>query len=148
MVPDTGTRARARQPRASIGGVSSAVVAEAVRRSGVLWLLVPGGAPVLVWHLWHDGAAHVVGGGGGGGGGGDEQALPALGASVDVVVRTPSGDRLEWTAEVEVLAPGTAAWDEVVPLLAAERQSAPSVEQLPALWARHCTVVRLTPAQA
>ena len=124
--------------------MSSADVAEAVRRSGVLWRLVPGGAPVLVWHLWHDGAAHVVGGDGDS----DEQALPALGASVDVVVRTPSGDRLEWTAAVEVLAPGTAAWDEVVPLLAAERQSAPSVEQLPALWARHCTVVRLTPAQA
>ena len=117
----------------------STLVAEATRRSGVLWVSAPTVAPTLVWHVWHDGAAYVVCGG-------DEQPLAALGPTATVVVRGTSGARVvEWAAAVEVVAPGP-LWDEVVPLLAVERLNAVSVEDLPARWAAASTVLRLSPA--
>lgn len=118
----------------------STLVAEATRRSGVLWLSSPSLGPTLLWHVWHDGAAHVVCGG-------DEQSLLDPGPTATVLVRGISGARVvEWAAVVTVVAPGTPPWDEVVPLLAAERLNAPSVEELPARWAAASTVLRLSPA--
>ncbi len=72
--------------RASIGPVTPVptLVAEATRRSGVVWVSPAGGtahsryffgaptAPALPWHLWHEDRMYVVGGG-------QEQPLP-LGA--------------------------------------------------------------------
>jgi hypothetical protein len=45
------------------------LVAEATRRSGVVGVSPPGGAPALLWHLWHEDRMYVVGGG-------QEQPLP------------------------------------------------------------------------
>ena len=91
---------------------------EATRRSAVVWLR-PAGAPraVPAWHLWHEGAAHVVTGPG-------EQPLPGVhpGGRVLVVVRSKErqGDRLvQWWADVERVQP--------------------------ARWAREATVLRLVP---
>jgi len=116
----------------------STLVAEATRRSGVLWVSAPTVAPTLVWHVWHDGAAYVVCGG-------DEQQLPPLGPTATVVVRGTAGARVvEWTACVEVVGAGN-RWDEIVPLLAVERLNSASVEDLPARWAASSTVLRLSP---
>ena len=119
-------------PRASL-------VAEATRRSGVLWLSAPDLVPTLVWHVWHDGAAYVVCGG-------DEQSLPHPGPVATVQVRGASGARVvQWQAAVTVVDPGSALWDEVTPVLAAERLNAPSAQGLPEHWATASTVLRLRP---
>lgn len=106
---------------------------EATRKTAVLWL---SGHPL--WHVWHDGAAYVVGGG-------LEQPLPDC-RQGRVTVRTKNGDVLEWDAEVEPVPAGSPDWDAVVPLLHAKRLNAPDGEQQPLRWARESAVLRLTPA--
>jgi hypothetical protein len=121
--------------------VSRTVIAEATRRSGVVWVSADGAAPRLVWHLWHADALWLVGGG-------DEQELPPLGDRAVVVVRSKasqSGRVVEWEADVRRVEPGTPEWDEVTPLLAAERLNAVSADDLPARWAATSTVLRLAP---
>ena len=102
------------------------------RKSGVLWLA---GSPL--WHVWHDGAAYVVGGG-------LEQPLPDCRRGV-VQVPTKDGP-VAWTADVEPVPVGSALWDEVVPLLHAKRLNAPDGDQQPARWAGESQVLRLVPA--
>jgi hypothetical protein len=119
------------------------LVAEATRRSGVVWVSADGTAPRLVWHLWHEDAMYLVGGG-------DEQDLPPLVDRAVVVVRSRASqsDRVvEWAADVTPVLPGTPLWDEVVPLLAAERLNAPGTVDLPTAWAAGpARVLRLSPA--
>jgi len=120
---------------------SPTLIAEATRRSGVVWLGRAGEPPALVWHVWRDGSAYVVGGG-------DEQALPvSAGDEAVVVVRSKAsqaGVVVTWPADVTAVEPGTELWAEVVPLLAAERLNAPAGADL--RWAEECVVLRLTPA--
>ena len=122
-----------------------ALVEEATRRSGVVWLRTGAAAPARpVWHLWHAGAAHLVAGGG-------EQALDGVGDGDRVLVvvrsRQRQADRVvQWWADVRRLRPGTPAWDEVVPLLAARRLNAPDAAALPGRWAAASTVLSLVPA--
>jgi len=123
---------------------SPTLVAEATRRSSVVWLGRTGEPAALVWHLWHDGSAYVVGELRGSG---DEQALPVRpGDDAVVLVRSQasqSGVVVAWEADVTAILPGTPQWDEVVPLLAAARLNAPAgAEQR---WAAECVVLRLTP---
>lgn len=119
---------------------SPTLIAEATRRSGVVWVGRPGEDAALVWHVWHDGAAYVIGGG-------PEQALPvAAGDRATVVVRSAAsqaGVVVAWEADVTAVAPGTALWDEVVPLLSAERLNAPLGQAQ--RWAAECAVLRLAP---
>jgi hypothetical protein len=119
---------------------SPTLIAEATRRSGVLWLGRAGEPPALVWHLWHDGSAYVLGGG-------QEQALPvSAGDEAVVVVRSKasqSGVVVSWPADVTAVGPGTELWAEVFPLLGAERLNAPAGADL--RWAEECVVLRLTP---
>lgn len=103
---------------------SLALVAEATRRAGVVWLTVPGaGRAYPAWHLWRDppGAAYLVTGPG-------EQPLPGLAGAARVAVTVPSkesrGALVTWTAEVSPLAPGSPEWDEVIGPLAAARLNA------------------------
>jgi hypothetical protein len=121
--------------------VSSTLVAEATRRSGVVWVSADGTDPRPVWHLWHAEALWLVGGG-------DEQELPPLADRAVVVVRskaTQSGRVVEWAADVSRVEPGSPQWEDVVPLLAAERLNATSAQDLPARWAATSTVLRLAP---
>ena len=119
----------------------STLVAEASRRSGVLWVSSPTVAPTLLWHVWHDGAAYVVCGGA-------EQALAPLGPTATVAVRAKAGALVvQWEASVSGVEPGSALWDEVTPLLAAERLNAASVQDLPGQWAATSTVLQLAPIQ-
>jgi hypothetical protein len=120
------------------------LVAEATRRSGVVWVSADGTSPRLVWHLWHADALYLVGGG-------DEQELPPLEDRAVVLVRSQASqsDRVvEWDADVEPVLPGTPLWDEVVPRLAAERLNTPSAVDLPARWAAGPSyVLRLSPRE-
>lgn len=120
---------------------SPTLIAEATRRSGVVWLSGPGSRPALVWHVWHDGAMYLVGGG-------PEQALPVgPGEPALVVVRSKAaqaGVVVEWAAEVTRVEPGSDLWDGVVPLLAAERLNA-QADQV-SRWAAECVVLRCAPS--
>lgn len=123
-----------------------ALVEEATRRSGLVWILPDGGGEHPVWHVWADGAAHVVTGGG-------EQPLPGVaeGDRVQVVVRSrerQAGRVVQWSALVERVVPGTPDWDRVVPLLAAQRLNARDAARLPERWARESRVLRLVPVDA
>ncbi|MFD8929276.1 hypothetical protein [Streptomyces mirabilis] len=130
-----------------------ALVEEATKKSGLIWVR-SGGVPApktpgaeaptrALWHVWHDGAACLVGDGPG------EQPLPGLvdGGDAVVVVRSKDkGGRLvAWTAKVVELAPGSPAWEATVAELKGKRLNAPDGEEMPARWARECRVLRLEP---
>lgn len=121
-----------------------ALVEEATKKSGLVWVRAAGPARA-VWHVWHEGAAHLVGGGAG------EQPLPSGltdGGSAEVTVRSKDkgGRIVAWTAVVHVLAPHSEEWEAAVAELRGKRLNAPDAEVMTERWARECTVVRLTPA--
>jgi hypothetical protein len=124
--------------------VARALVEEATRKSGLIWVRGTGPARAL-WHVWHEGAAHLVGDGPG------EQPLPGLadGASAEVTVRSKDkGGRLvAWTADVSELAPHSEAWEAAVAELKGKRLNAPDGEGVTERWARECRVLRLAPGR-
>jgi hypothetical protein len=125
--------------------VDQALVEEATKKSGLVWVRGSGPARPL-WHVWLDGAAHLVGDGPG------EQPLPGLadGSVAQVTVRSKDkGGRLvAWTAVVRELTPGTEEWEAAVAELKGKRLNAPDAERMTDRWARECRVVRLTPQGA
>ncbi|MGK5641423.1 hypothetical protein ACSNOK_24345, partial [Streptomyces sp. URMC 126] len=121
-----------------------ALIEEAAKKSGLVWVQGPTGPSRALWHVWHDGAVNVVGGPG-------EQPLDGLGlvdggtASVTVRSKDKGGRLVEWTAGVTELAPGGEAWTAAVAELKGKRLNAPDAETLTDRWARDCRVLRLTP---
>ncbi|SMQ18723.1 hypothetical protein SAMN06272771_5179 [Streptomyces sp. Ag82_O1-12] len=126
--------------------LDQALVEEATKKSGLVWVQGPDGPARALWHVWHEGAACLVGDGPG------EQPLPGLadGAEAKVTVRSKDkGGRLvTWTARVAELAPGSEAWDATVAELKGKRLNAPDGEAMPGRWARECRVLRLEPTGA
>ena len=127
--------------------LSLALVEEACGRSAMVWLRRPGEQRShAAWHVWADGAVHVVTGG-------SEQPLGGLtdrlvdGAEVDVLVRSKdNGSRLvAFRTVVSDVRPDDDRWDTVVPLLHAKRLNAADGEEQPARWARESRVLRLEP---
>jgi hypothetical protein len=119
------------------------IVGEATKRSGVVWVAVDDQDARLVWHVWHDECLWMVCGG-------LEQDLPGAAEAAHAVVTVRSkatqNDRLAtWHATVSRVAPGSAVWETVVPLLHARRLNAPDGEDQPARWARDSIVLQLTP---
>ncbi|MDH6220081.1 hypothetical protein [Streptomyces pseudovenezuelae] len=123
--------------------LDQALVEEATKKSGLVWVNGPGVPPRAVWHVWHEGAACLVGDGPG------EQPLPGLtdGGFADVTVRSKDkGGRLvSWSAKVVELAPGSEAWQATVAELKGKRLNAPDGEAMPERWGRECRVLRLVP---
>jgi hypothetical protein len=123
-----------------------ALVEEATKKSGLIWVKGPGAPARALWHVWHEGAACVVGDGPG------EQPLPGLtdGAEAEVTVRSKDkGGRLvSWTAKVVEPAPGSEQWEATVAELKGKRLNAPDGEAMPERWARECRVLRLVPTGA
>ncbi|MCZ9346914.1 hypothetical protein NGM37_55365, partial [Streptomyces sp. TRM76130] len=126
--------------------LGQALVEEATRKSGLIWVAAPGSPARALWHVWHEGAAWVVGDGPG------EQPLPPLadGAAAEVTVRSKDkGGRLvSWTARVVEPAVGSEAWRAAVAELKGKRLNAPDAETMPERWARECRVLRLEPTGA
>ena len=147
--PETG--------RKQAGPGRFALIAEATKRAGLIWITVPGpgggagpggagdGRPRPVWHIWRD-AAYVLTGPG-------EQDVPGLGDAGQVTVAVPSKDTggllLRWTAGVTRVEPGSAEWSEIIGALLAGRLNEPaSPGESPAeRWARTGQVYRLTPGE-
>ncbi|MBH1935669.1 hypothetical protein I5Q34_15560 [Streptomyces sp. AV19] len=124
-----------------------ALIEEAAKKSGLLWVQGPTGPSRALWHVWHDGAAHVVGGPG-------EQPLDDLGltdgatAAVTVRSKDKGGRLVTWTARVGELAPGGEAWTAAVAELKGKRLNAVGFDSLEERWARECRVLRLAPTGA
>ncbi|RCH66250.1 hypothetical protein DT019_23680 [Streptomyces sp. SDr-06] len=123
--------------------LDQALVEEATKKSGLIWVRGTGVAERALWHVWLDGAAHVVGGGPG------EQPLDGLadGGTAQVTVRSKDkGGRLvAWTAAISEIPAGGEAWDTAIAELKGKRLNAPDGEAMPARWARECRLLRLTP---
>ena len=123
--------------------LGQALVEEATKKSGLIWVKGPGVPARALWHVWHEGAACVVGDGPG------EQPLPGLadGAAAEVTVRSKDkGGRLvSWAARVVELPSGSEAWQEAVANLKGKRLNAPDGEAMTGRWAGECRVLRLEP---
>ncbi|WP_282701852.1 hypothetical protein [Streptomyces sp. CC219B] len=123
--------------------LDQALVEEATKKSGLIWVQGPGVPARALWHAWHDGAACVVGDGPG------EQPLPGLsdGAAAEVTVRSKDkGGRLvSWPAKVVELTSGSEQWEATVAELKGKRLNAPDGEEMPLRWSRECRVLRLEP---
>ena len=104
-----------------------ALIAEATKRAGLIWITVPdaavpggagGGAtgrPHPVWHVWRD-AAYVLTGPG-------EQDVPGLGdaslVTVSVASKDTGGLLVRWAARVSRVQPGSAEWSGIIGALLA-----------------------------
>ncbi|BET47827.1 hypothetical protein RGQ21_28090 [Kitasatospora aureofaciens] len=123
--------------------LEQALVEEATKKSGLIWVKGAGAPARALWHVWHEGAACVVGDGPG------EQPLPGLsdGGAAEVTVRSKDkGGRLvSWTARVVELPSGSEAWQAAVGDLKGKRLNAPDGEAMTDRWARECRVLRLEP---
>ncbi|GAA1425907.1 hypothetical protein GCM10009601_33690 [Streptomyces thermospinosisporus] len=121
-----------------------ALIEEATKKSGLVWVRAAGApAARALWHVWHEGAACVVGDGPG------EQPLPGLvdGGTAEVTVRSKDkgGRLISWTAKVVELPAGGEEWAAAVAELKGKRLNAPDGEAMPERWARECRVLRLEP---
>ncbi len=124
--------------------LDQALVEEAAKKSGLVWVRGDHPHAVALWHVWHDGAVYVIGGGPG------EQPLPGLadGASATVTLRSKDkGGRLvAFPAEVAEIPPHGEAWSAAVEELKGKRLNAPDAETMTERWARECRLLRLEPA--
>lgn len=127
--------------------LTQALIEEATKKSGLIWVQGPAGPSRALWHVWHEGAAHVVGGPG-------EQPLEGLGlvaggpATVTVRSKDKGGRLVMWTAEVGEPAAGGEEWRAAVAELKGKRLNAPDAERIEERWARECRVLRLSPTGA
>ncbi|WP_043265984.1 hypothetical protein [Streptomyces sp. CT34] len=122
-----------------------ALIEEATRKSGLIWVRGTAGPARALWHVWHDGAACLVGGGSG------EQPLDDLGltdggpATVTVRSKDKGGRLVAWQARVHEPAAHSEAWQATVEELKGKRLNAPDAGTLTERWARECRVLRLEP---
>ncbi|UNO40064.1 hypothetical protein [Streptomyces sp. MST-110588] len=141
-----------------------ALIEEATKKSGLIWVRGPQGPARALWHVWHDGAACVVGDGTRPGSdapgapgapsdtGRSEQPLADLGladgatATVSVRSKDKGGRLVAWPARVVELLPDSEAWQAAVEELKGKRLNAPDAETMTGRWARECRVLRLEPA--
>lgn len=126
--------------------LDQALVEEATKKSGLIWVRGREGQSRSLWHLWHGGAVCLVGDGP------QEQPLKGLGltdggsATVSVRSKEKGGRLVAWPARVRELEPGSDLWQETVGELKAKRLNAPDAGTIADRWARECRVLRLEPA--
>lgn len=120
--------------------LDQALVEEAAKKSALVWVRAPGGTARPLWHVWHEGAVHVVGGG-------DEQPLHGLADGGEATVTARSKDRggrlVTWPVRVTRLAPGGGPWQAAVDELKGRRLNATGTDRLTERWAESCEVLRL-----
>ncbi|AZQ73378.1 MULTISPECIES: hypothetical protein [Streptomyces] len=127
--------------------MTQALIEEATKKSGLIWVKGPAGPSRALWHVWHEGAAHLVGGPG-------EQPVDELGlaegatATVTVRSKDKGGRLVSWTASVSELPARGEEWAAAVAELKGKRLNAPDAERLEDRWAEECRVLRLTPSGA
>lgn len=122
-----------------------ALVAEAAKKSDLLWVEVGDGPARGMWHVWHDDAVLLVTGG-------IEQPDPGLtsGGTARLVIRSrDKGSRLLTVdAAVERVDASTDDWADVAAALHAKRLNSPDGDAAVDRWRRECQLWRLTPSGA
>ncbi|MFE6689509.1 hypothetical protein ACFVFQ_23900 [Streptomyces sp. NPDC057743] len=134
--------------------LDQALIEEATKKSGLVWVRGASGPARALWHVWHDGALCLVGAADDAGRErvGAEQPLAGLGltdggtATVTVRSKDKGGRLVAWPAAVRELAPDSEEWRATVEELKGKRLNAPDSETLVTRWARECRVLRLVPA--
>ena len=119
----------------------AALVAEACNKSGVVWLKPSDGERFqLAWHAWHADAVHVVYGV-------DEQMLPLLSGTVEVIVRSKDtgGQVVAFLSRAEVLPAGSPEWQAAADALSAARLNARDSAGQRERWSSGGLISRLTP---
>ncbi|GAA2032470.1 hypothetical protein GCM10009839_35780 [Catenulispora yoronensis] len=131
----------------------AALIEEAARKSGLVWLSPAGlseaakgperSGPQAVWHVWHDGAVTIVAGGA-------EQPLPMWavpGRVVEVGMRSKDdgGRVISWLSQVELVVPGTPDWGAAAAALHAERLNLAEGDDHQRRWARESAILRMRP---
>lgn len=124
------------------------IIDAATKKSDLVWISVPdqpaasGQQTRPAWHVWHQGAVYLVFDG-------SEQRMPGLADADSVVVTVRSKDKggtvVSWRGAVELVPPGSPAWQEVTPLLVGKRLNNRDGDAAPDRWARECRVARLVP---
>ncbi|MDN5790711.1 MAG: hypothetical protein L0H25_07575 [Micrococcales bacterium] len=116
----------------------TALLGEAMTKSGLFWIEAPGERARPAWHVWVDGTAYVVNGPG-------EQTLPWLPREVRIILRSKdTGSRLLTVrARTQILEPGSPAWKTAAEALRARRLNA--VDDSLTRWAQSCTITALRP---
>ena len=128
---------------------TDALIEDAMKKSGLVWVHVRHERAQAAWHVWQDGAVYVLTGG-------IEQPAPGGLASVDVTDESTrafvtargkdtNGRQVTFETTVAIVAPGGEEWDAVVPALVAKRLNLPDHETAPQRWAVECTLWRLRP---
>lgn len=116
--------------------IGNALIEEAAKKSGLLW--IEGRA---LWHVWHEGAVHIVGDGP------TEQPLDGLadgGTAVIVARSKDKGGRLvSWPTRITELAPDSDAWQAAAADLKGKRLNAHDGEKAVERWAKECRLLRL-----
>jgi len=129
-------------------GSDTAVLDEALKKSTVVWVEVPGeggtgGRAVPVWYGTLDGRVYVLTGG-------SEQRVPGLAEADRVVLIARSKEQQSLVAEVEAAARVVEANDplfaRVAPVLLPRRLNLRDGEQAVERWRKECTLVELTPS--
>ncbi|MEC4019252.1 hypothetical protein [Streptomyces sp. H27-D2] len=122
-----------------------ALIEEATKKSGLIWVRGAEGPSRALWHVWHEGAVCLIGDGDG------EQPLAGLGlvdggtATVTVRSKDKGGRLVAWEARVVELAPRSEPWTATAAELKAKRLNAPDSDRITERWARECRVLRLEP---
>lgn len=133
----------AQQPEPHPKFTDRALVEEAAKKSGLLWVRGPGGPSRALWHVWHEDAVCLVGDGP------QEQPLEGLGladggtATVTARSKDKGGRLLAWPVRVAELAPGGERWQAAVQELKGKRLNAPDADTVTERWSRECRVLRL-----
>jgi hypothetical protein len=129
-------------------GPDTAVLDEALKKSTVVWVEVPGeggtgGRTVPVWYGTLDGRVYVLVGG-------SEQHVPGLAEATEVVLIARSKEQQSLVAEVEasarVVPPNDPLFARVAPVLLPRRLNLRDGEQAVDRWRKECTLVELTPS--
>jgi hypothetical protein len=127
-----------------MGGVTSGVLEEAIKKAAIAWVSVGDGPAYALWCMPAENSIVVVSGPG-------EQFAPGLAEARQATVRL-RGDHggliLVADATVTRLTPGTDEWTELAPQLAAKRlNTSGTADDLVSRWAESgCALVRITPA--
>ena len=121
----------------------AALLDEALKKSGLIWVGPTVGSAKAVWHVWDGGRLYLLCGG-------SEQAAPvAAGEPAVVIARSKDkGVRLVTVeSSVEQLPQGE-EWDRIASVMQAKRLNSPDGDAAPQRWKRESVILRLTPATA
>ena len=130
------------------GGSETDVLDEALKKSTVVWVEVPGeggtgGRAVPVWYGTLDGRVYVLVGG-------SEQHVPGLAEADRAVLIARSKEQQSLVAEVEasarVVPPSDPLYARVAPVLLPRRLNLRDGEAAVDRWRKECTLVELTPS--